>query len=252
MGVDALEMDVVISGEGEVVVSHEAWMNHVFCTTPDGTPVEDNPEKYNLYRMNYADIRQYDCGKNGHPEFPLQKKMAAHKPLLSEVITRVEAFIKQHARPPLKYNIEIKTETPDGLFNPPPSEFVRLVDAVIRKGGVTQQAHLQSFDARIVQEIKKNNLPYTIGLLVETNEDLETHLHRLGFLPHVFSPEFNLLSGEVVTRVQELGMRCIPWTVNETDDMRILACMGVDGLITDYPDRAMALTNSKIQLTLKP
>jgi glycerophosphoryl diester phosphodiesterase len=252
LGVDALEMDVVISKDGEVVVSHEAWMNHLFCTRPDGTPVENDPGKYNFYQMTYREIRQYDCGKRGHPDFPLQKKMAERKPLLSEVIASVESFIKEHRRPPMKYNIEIKTEGPDELFNPTPSRFVKQVYEVVKKEGVVQQVHLQSFDVRILQEIKKEKLPCTIGLLVETNEDLETHLDRLGFLPHIFSPEYNLLSGEVITHAQEAGMLCIPWTVNDTNDMQMLMLMGVDGLITDYPDRALALTNRKIQLPLKP
>src|SRR6218665_561037 len=65
LGVDALEMDVVISGDGEVVVSHEAWMNPLFCTQPNGAPVENDPAKYNLYRMSYNRIRQYDC--RSHP-----------------------------------------------------------------------------------------------------------------------------------------------------------------------------------------
>jgi glycerophosphoryl diester phosphodiesterase len=252
LGVDALEMDVVISKDGEVVVSHEAWMNHLFCTRPDGVPVENDPAKYNLYRMAYAEIRPYDCGKRSHPDFPLQKKLTEHKPLLREVIAEVGRFVKEHQRPPMKYNIEIKTEAPDGIFNPPPAQFVKLVYDVIQKAGVVQQVHMQSFDVRVLQEIKRENFHCTVGLLVETNEDLETHLDRLGFLPHMFSPEYNLLSGEVIAHVQELGMLCIPWTVNDMNDMQILTLMGVDGLITDYPDRALAVTNRKIQLPLKP
>jgi glycerophosphoryl diester phosphodiesterase len=252
LGVDALEMDVVISKDGAVVVSHEAWMNPLFCTRPDGVPVENNPVKYNLYGMTYSEISQYDCGKRGHPDFPLQKKSAEHKPLLRDVIARMESFVKEHQRPPLKYNIEIKTEKPDGVFNPPPAPFVKQVYEVVKEAGIAQQVHLQSFDVRILQEIKKEKLPCSIGLLVETNEDLATHLDLLGFLPQVFSPEFNLLSGEVISHIRESGMQCIPWTVNDTNDMQVLMLMGVDGLITDYPDRALALRDRKIQLPLKP
>src|SRR5688500_14114641 len=72
LGVDTLEMDVVISADKQCVVSHEAWMNEDFCTLPNGAPVEKGAAKnYNLYRMTYADIKKFDCGKR-NAEFPGQ------------------------------------------------------------------------------------------------------------------------------------------------------------------------------------
>jgi glycerophosphoryl diester phosphodiesterase len=75
MGADAIEMDVVISKDLQVVVSHEPWMNELFCSKPDGSKIEkDSQTKYNLFQMPYSEIRNFDCGKNGNPEFPSQKK----------------------------------------------------------------------------------------------------------------------------------------------------------------------------------
>ena len=129
MGVDTLELDVVISADNKVVVSHEPWMNELFCTKPDGTPVEKNAgQKYNLHKMTYAEIKSFDCGKRTNPGFPQQKAIPSYKPLLREVIEEVETFTKENKLPPVKYNIEIKSEQKDdGIFNPLPEIFVNLV-----------------------------------------------------------------------------------------------------------------------------
>ena len=246
LGVQALEMDVVISKDLEVLVSHEAWMNPLFCTKPDGTFVEENREKYNFYHMAYDEVRTYDCGQRRHPGFPQQKNGPAHKPLLREVIAAVEDCIRLNNLSPLLYNIEIKTELPDGSFNPEPTMFTDLVLAVIEKMEMADRVHIQSFDPRILEKVRKKRVPVSLGLLVETNEDLEVHLDRLGFMPQVFSPEFQLLSKKVIASVHGFGMLCIPWTVNDTADMQLLVAMGVDGIITDYPDRALGLFKHKI------
>src|ERR1700757_4808979 len=97
LGVTAIELDVVISKDMQVVVSHEAWMNEAFCSRPDGMEVESNSRaKYNLFKMKYEEIVKFDCGNRGNTEFPLQQPMPEHKPLLSEVIDKVESYTKEN------------------------------------------------------------------------------------------------------------------------------------------------------------
>jgi glycerophosphoryl diester phosphodiesterase len=243
-GVDAIELDVVISKDLQVVVSHEAWMNDVFCTGPDGTEVEKNSqEKYNLYKMNYAEIAKYDCGKRGNPEFPLQEAEAERKPLLNEVITKTDSYSKENKLLPVKYNIEIKTEEGerDGVFNPGPKKFVELVLKEIKKYNIADRTNLQSFDIRVMNEIKKQEPKIRTALLVENTNGLEANMKKLDFIPDTYSPEFILVDEDLVQKVHEKNMKLIPWTVNEVKDMRKLIAMGVDGIITDYPDRAIDL-----------
>src|ERR1700734_2086159 len=95
LGVYGIEMDVVISADKKVVVSHEPWMNPKTCTKPDNSRVSFLRRK-NLYRMNYATIKQYDCGLRGNPDFPDQKKIPAYKPLLSEIISKLEDFTRNN------------------------------------------------------------------------------------------------------------------------------------------------------------
>ncbi|MDP2385074.1 MAG: glycerophosphodiester phosphodiesterase family protein [Bacteroidota bacterium] len=245
LGVDALELDVVISKDNQVVVSHEAWMNEEFCTRPDGITVEPNSkEKYNLYKMDYEEIRKYDCGKRGNLNFPTQKAIPEYKPLLGEVISTIEAFTLTNELPPINYTIEIKSEEPeDGIFNPNPKTFVELVYNELIKHDVLDRCVLQSFDVRILQELNKKHPEITLALLVENNDNLEINLKRLGFVPPIYSPEFILINEELINELKKLNVKLIPWTVNESADMIHLINLGVDGIITDYPNRAIKVVS---------
>ena len=243
MGVDAIEMDVVISKDGKVVVSHEPWMNSDFCLKPDGTGIEKDSEKeYNLYKMTYSEIAGFDCGSKGNPRFPEQKKIKEHKPLLSDVIEAVDEYTRKNNLPKILYNIEIKSEEDgDGVFNPDPETFVKLVYDEVRRHNILNRCILQSFDPRIVRELRKNDQEVTIALLVENDLGFEKNIERLGFLPDIYAPEFILIDEALLRKVHEQNMKLITWTVNEVDDMKKLAELGVDGIISDYPDRVVGL-----------
>jgi len=243
LGVDTLEMDVVISKDRQVVVSHEPWMNPVFCTRPDGAPVEENSSgKYNLFNMTYSEINKYDCGIRGNQEFPLQKRIASYKPLLREVVIAIDEYVTVNQLPKICYNIEIKSEEgKEGIFNPGPKDFVELVWAEIEREDVVSRCNLQSFDVRILQEIKWKAPGIKLALLVENQDGLQANLDRLGFIPNIYSPDYNLIDATLINDVHTRGMQIIPWTVNEITEMQKLIELGVDGIITDYPDRAMQL-----------
>jgi glycerophosphoryl diester phosphodiesterase len=243
LGVHALEMDVVISADNKVVVSHEPWMNALFCSLPSGEPIEkESEQKYNLYKMPYVEITTYDCGKRGNPEFPFQKAMSERKPLLSEVIKASEHYIQAHNLPPIHYTIEIKSDINDyGIFQPDPKTFVDLVYQDIKQYISLEQVCIQSFDEQILQEMNKKDEQVNLAFLVENNDGLQTNMNRLGFIPQTYSPEFIQVTPELVKQVHDLNMQLIVWTVNELEDMKKLIAMGVDGLISDYPNRALEL-----------
>lgn len=241
-------MDIVISADKEIVVSHEAWMNGDFCSLPDGTPVEKGKAKsYNLYRMTYSEIRKFDCGKRGNAEFPTQLALPSYKPLLTEVIRQVESFTLENNLDPVDYNIELKSEPEDGLFNPFPEQFADLVYREIKKSSLGSRFTIQSFDVRLLREMRKKDASIKIGLLTENKDDLEINLERLGFIPNLYNPDFVLVNATLVKKVHDLGMQLIPWTVNEKKDMVRLLTMGVDGIISDYPDRLIELVKHNIR-----
>ena len=110
LGVTTIEMDVVISQDHQVVVSHEAFFNHEITTRPDGTFVKENEEKsFNIYKMDYDQVKAFDVGLKIHPRFPFQEKAKANKPTLEEVIGFCESYTKELSVSPIRYNIEIKS-----------------------------------------------------------------------------------------------------------------------------------------------
>ncbi len=246
LGVTTLELDTVVSADGEVVVSHDPFVSSTFCSHPDGTPVQPDEEAdLAIYGMPYAEVARFDCGRRGHPLFPRQEAQAAAKPRLRDVVRLAEAYAREHARPPVFYNVETKsTPEGDGRLHPPPAEFVRLLWDVVGGEGIAERFTLQSFDVRTLQEAQRCRLPVRLALLVERGEagpaeSLSAGLDALGFVPDIYSPNYHLVDRAVVEEAHRRGMLVIPWTVNEPDEMRRLRALGVDGLITDYPDLAL-------------
>lgn len=247
-GVDTIELDVIISKDGKVVVSHEPYFNPPIATAPNGELVTKATQG-NTYEMTYREIKKYDVGKRGNPFFPEQQKMATHKPLLKTVIKTTEKYAKMKGLSPLNYNIELKSlEEEYTISQPEPTEFSELVEQIISKKLPADRVTIQSFDFNILKhwnkEIATGNYPkVALSALIEPedNNDVDFNLEKLGFTPDVWSPYFKQLSKEIVDELHAKNIRVIPWTVNEPTDMKKVKEMGCDGLITDYPDRAKKL-----------
>lgn len=240
LGVTTLEMDVVISGDGQIVVSHEPWISHEICLHPDGSPVKKSEGKaLNFYKMNYATIATYDCGMRQHPRFKEQEKIKAVKPTLEMVIEAVRKFVADsHYKQP-NYNIEIKSvPTQYNIYQPGPEEFVELVVAEIKRLGIEEITTIQSFDINVLEVLNKRpDHKYSIAYLVEKGNDLKKNIEKLTFKPDIYSPRYKLIKEESVRACHEKGIRIIPWTVNDKKDMDQLKGWGCDGGITDYPDK---------------
>jgi glycerophosphoryl diester phosphodiesterase len=254
-GVTTVEMDLAITKDKQVIVSHEPWMSAEFCLTPEGNTFTAKEEKkYNIYQMTYEQMKLWDCGSKAHPRFPEQKKMIVSKPLLSDVIVAVENHIKNFTKYEVDYNIEIKSEPEsDGKFHPKPEQFSDMVYELIDQYLPLDRVVIQSFDFRVLKYWHKKYPEVRLAALVENKKPIEENLTELGFIPSIYSPDFKLLTKETVellhAKTVELTekqkeakiksrLRVIPWTVNEPSEMLSVKGMGVDGFITDYPDRA--------------
>lgn len=248
IGVNTLELDVVISQDKQVVVSHEPYFNADFSIDPTGKPVDKKEQKgLILYKMPYAEIRRYDTGSNGNPNFPEQQKLKTYKPLLSEVIAQAEAYRKSHNLPAFSYNIELKSEPSEyNISQPEPAAFCDLVYAVISNALTPERVVIQSFDFAMLRQWNAQTQAgrykkIRLAALVENMRSVDKNLDELGFKPDIYSPYFRLIGKDRIAALHEKGIKVIPWTVNSPDDMRRLLNEGVDGLITDYPDRAKNL-----------
>jgi len=239
LGVTTLEMDLMISADKKVVVSHDPYFNENITTTPEGKTLSkgEGPSRL-LYKMTYDSIRKYDVGLKPHPDFQRQQKMAAYKPLLSELLKATEGYAGKMDKPVL-YNIEIKSKPQtDGQRHPPVEEFVDLAMAVINEANTGNRTVIQSFDPRALQVMHRKYPSIKTSLLVEGDDKktIEKQVADLGFIPQYYSPHFSLVTPELVKYCHSNGMKLVPWTVNTVDGMKKLVALGVDGIISDYPD----------------
>lgn len=242
-GVTTIELDLAVSKDKAVVVSHEPWMNPAICLRPGNLAINQKDEKrFNLYKMTYEEIRGFDCGSKGNERFPEQQKMKISKPLLSEAIVAIEDHIKSFSQYEVDYNIEIKTSPEgDNKFHPTPEVFSDLVYTLIDQYLPWERVVIQSFDFRVLKYWHEKYPEVRLAALVENKKSVSANLEELGFRPSIYSPMYTLIDKADVQYLHQQKIRVIPWTVNEEDDMKKIQLMGADGLITDYPNRANKL-----------
>ena len=242
-GVTTVELDLAITRDKQVIVSHEPWMSASICLQPDGSEISDQEEKaFNLYRMDYAEVQRFDCGSRRNDKFPEQGRMSVSKPLLKDVIHAIEHHIKSYSLYEVDYNIEIKT-TPagDNKYHPTPEVFSDLVYNLVDQYLPLERVVIQSFDFRILQYWHKKYPAVRLSALIENTKTVDANLQSLGFNPSIYSPYFGTLTKAKVDYLKQLRIRVIPWTVNDVPDMKRMLQWKVDGFITDYPDRAASL-----------
>lgn len=242
-GADVIELDVVISKDKKVVVSHEAFMHSLYVLTPQGDSIPENTqETYNLYEMTYDSIRKFDAGSKGNLLFPEQLKQKTYKPLLSEVIYTVEQYVKDHDLDPVYYNIELKSSPSKyGTYQPVPEDFVALVMEVITNKGIKNKMYLQSFDVNILKEIHIEFPEVRTSYLV-SSPGIKKNLSLLENQPDIYSPHHSLVKDTIfVDSIKKLNMQLIPWTVNEKVDIHRMINLKVDAIITDYPERVLEM-----------
>lgn len=238
LGVQTLEMDVVISKDKKVVVSHDTYMASDFMRKPDGSDIgQQEAKQLLLYQLNYGEIKKFDAGSKPHPQFERQQKFKTYKPLLSALIDSVDAYVKKKGIKQPLYNIEIKSAPAgDGKEHPAPQEFVALVMEVCKSKKLGSRLTIQSFDVRPLQVLHKVYPDVTLSYLTANAKSLEDNLTILGFTPKIYSPYYKTVTGESVKSVHEKGMQIVPWTVNTKEEIMRLTQLGVDGIISDYPD----------------
>ncbi|MFD1604467.1 glycerophosphodiester phosphodiesterase family protein [Flavobacterium artemisiae] len=239
-GVDVLELDVVISKDQKVVVSHEPFMSSLYMSDSEGKPISKEKEKsFNLYEMTYDSIRKFDSGSRGNANFPQQQKQKTYKPLLSEVITNVEAYIAKNNLKPVRYNIEIKSEKAEyGKTQPNPEVFTEMVMQIIKEKGIEQKINIQSFDPTVLN-VMHNKFPKVKMAYLVGEGSISKNLSLLDFKPEIYSPHYKLLNKNAVDSLRFLKMKIIPWTVNDDKAIDNMIQLQVDGIITDYPERVL-------------
>ncbi|MFM7347596.1 MAG: glycerophosphodiester phosphodiesterase [Tagaea sp.] len=264
IGVSTLELDVGLSRDGQVIVAHDRRLNPDIARDSGGAWIASpGPRVRDLTRaeLNAFDVGAIKPGTDYARTFAAQTPVPGTRmPTLAEV-----ASLPGAAR--VRFNIETKISplAPDETV--PPEEFARAVIAELRRLGIAGRATIQSFDwrtlaiaareapdiARAYLTIERGNNETVFkgkGVSPWTGLDASAHGNSTPRLVaaaggKIWSPFFRDLDANVVSEAKRLGLTVIPWTVNEAADIERVLALGVDGLITDYPDRAKAILDSK-------
>ncbi|MBO9730687.1 MAG: glycerophosphodiester phosphodiesterase [Chitinophaga sp.] len=242
-GANTIEFDVHITKDGQVVVYHDASFTPSYTTSPDGKdiPAEKRAD-YIFYQMNYADIRPFIIGEKFYPAYPEQQKMRSYAPLLGEMIDSVEAYTKANHLPPAYYLLEIKSsEKTDGKEQPAPEEYITKLMAVKQLQPLGKRLLVQSFDMRPLQVMHRRYPDIKLGFLTDDKKNgFEEHLRQLGFTPFFYNPHYKLVTPELIGKCHDKHIQIVPWTIDDVTEMKRLKAMGVNGIITDYPNRLQA------------
>jgi glycerophosphoryl diester phosphodiesterase len=265
LGVSTLELDVGVSKDGSVVISHDRALNPEITRDASGeylkTPVLVN-------RLTLAELKTYDVGRINPDSayakrFPEQQAVdGTRMPALSTLFKRVKELGSK-----VRFNIETKISPIQHTDTVSPSVFVRKLMDVIREHGMQTRTTVQSFDWRTLQliaEMQKgqakrvrtscltaqqswtDNIKPVPGqkswlgsVKAQDHADVPSMVKAAGC--DTWSPYFADMNEALVKNAHTLGLSVIPWTVNEVKDLKSVIQMGVDGLITDYPDRAQTV-----------
>lgn len=262
LGVDTLELDIGLTADGVVVVHHDPALNPAITRTAEGQWL---PARGPLLRsLTFAQLQAYDVGRidpaaSYARTFSVQQARDGTRiPSLAQVFALVKA-----RGAPVRFNIETK------LFPRQPADTVApeaMADALlqaIREAGMQDRVSIQSFDWRSLQHVQKvapaiptvyltvqtannnnvNDPAWTAGLRIADHGSVPRLVKAAGGA--VWSPNAGALTQELVREAQSLGLKVIPWTVNEPADMERIVGWGVDGLITDYPDRLRSVLQAR-------
>lgn len=238
VGANVIEVDVYTSKDGKVMVTHDPHINWKISLTNEGRELtEEEAKKFPVHQMNYEDVRKFDVGSKNYPPFPGQKKVKAYIPLLGELIDSVEQHTSSKKLAGVIYNIELKTGTTyDDVYNSKPNELVDAVMAIVKGKRIGDRFYIQSFDMRPLQYAHEKYPNVTLGFLVANTNTFDENIKQLGFVPHIYSPNLRLVTPELVQQCKSSQSKLIVWTVNTKEDIKRLKEMGVDGIITDYPN----------------
>jgi len=267
IGVTTLETDLAITRDGVVVISHDPDLNPALVRD-GGTWLPGRGPA--IRSLTLAELARYDVGRvdpasRYGQQWPEQVARDGERiPTLADVFALVERLDK-----PVRFNLETKLTPTSGDAAPDAQTFAKLVLDAVRKAGATARTTIQSFDWRTLVAAKRIEPAIVTACLTAEGGSFDTvrpdatgrspwhagiaPADHDGSLPRmaraagcaVWSPNHASVTRERVDEARALGLRVLPWTVNEPADMARLIDMGVDGLITDYPDRARKVMADK-------
>lgn len=265
LGVSTLETDLAITKDNVVVISHDPLLNPDLVRGADGKWIASPGPP--IRTLTLAELKQYDIGRL-NPTSRYAQQFPEQKPVDGERFPTLAEFFAM-VGPDVRFNIEIKTDPTKPELTADPATFAQLAIDAIRAANAQTRTTLQSFDWRALLEVRRLAPDIPTSCLTIESSGMDT-MGRAGAQPSpwlagfdlaayggsvprlaqqagcsVWSPFWRNVTAENIKEAQGLGLKVIPWTVNVPGEMARLIDLGVDGLISDYPDRAKLVLASK-------
>jgi len=229
-GVDVLELDMAVTRDNVIVVSHDPYLEPPVCNGPQA--------KATIHELTLDQVRQWDCGKVQNPGFPKQT------PVPGTRMPTLEQVFDLAPRGNFEFNIETKSFPDHPELTPPPDEFARMVLALIRKHHLEQRVMLQSFDFRTLVAMKKLAPEIRrVALWEGKDRDFVSIAQEAG--ASIVSPLFRQVTPEKVRAAHAAGLQVVPWTADTAADWDRLIDAQVDAIITDDPAELIAHLKAK-------
>jgi glycerophosphoryl diester phosphodiesterase len=258
IGVDTLETDIAISRDGVLLIAHDPALNPNITRGPDGQWLATRGPL--IFHTPFAELQRYDVGRlkpgtRYASQFPDQQAVDGTRlPALADLF----ALVKRAGKPQLRLSLETKINplAPDDTAAPEP--FAQALIAAVRDAGLASRTSIQSFDWRTLQVVQRDApeidtvyltarqrwldnvgsgpaTPWTAGLALQDHGSVPKLIHAAG--GKVWSSYFGDLDAAQVKEAQALGLQVLAWTVNEPTQIEAMLDLGVDGIISDRPDR---------------
>lgn len=231
LGVSTLELDVVLTRDRQPLVWHDPTIAAEKCA--DTAPAFAGDPQYPyvgklVHELTLAQIRTLDCGRR-LDDFPNAEVVPRNR---IATLPQVFALADSYRADAVRYNIETKVDADE----PEPQEFVDVILAAVRAAGKVERVDIQSFDWRTLPLVHRAEPSIPLVALYDEQTPGDPLIGALTVGADAVSPDYRLVTGKpYVDRAHALGLKVIPWTVDDVDSMRRQIGYGVDGIITDYP-----------------
>ena len=232
MGVATLELDVGVTRDGVVVVHHDRRLNPDLARGPDGQWVTMPTPA--VHSLTYAELQGYDVGRI-RPGSDYARRFPHQKPIDGTRVPRLAQVFALAKTSTVKFNIETKLVPHAPTETLEPEAFARAVIAEVRRAGLAERTTIQSFDFRTLKVVEREAPEIATSYLTSGKDSDVARVRAAG--AKTWSPDFRDLDAAKLAAAQAADIRVIVWTVNEPADIARMLEMGVDGIISDYPDR---------------
>jgi glycerophosphoryl diester phosphodiesterase len=236
-GVDVLELDCLLTCDGHIVIYHDFHIDPMLVSYANGTKA---PAAL-IHSLTLAEVKKLDCGKS-NPAFPMQQGLPGTTlPTLQELFTLIKTSNTPQSQK-IRLNLEIKRDPFHPHYSASPALMAKAIIGLVRKNDLQERVYYSSFDPESLEAVRKIDPQARTAFLKEGSLDLMVEMATL-LQTQIVSPEHILLpNAAYVQALKAMGFKVIVWTVNEQERWQELIAMGVDGIITDFPQELMRYT----------